>query len=270
MSKAVAKKNNDVPAIADDALAIFEENAGAGFESATSDDFVLPFIKKVEAMSKCLVKSHPNYNENASAGQLAHNVMKQAWDSVYMIPVKYDNMFQHYRFPEGTGGWIANYMFNDPSLPTSHKVERDGKVFRVADDMEDTYLQQTFNYFGLFFDENKNPIGPAILPMDKSQLRTARQFNVMLNSKRITLADGSTIKAPMFSHIYRISLRDVTNDKGSFFSYDYDAGEVVNDKELLLEAVELAKVLKDVDTTSIHDEEEVEKDDVPFEIPAEI
>ena len=270
MSKAVAKKNSEVPAIADDALAIFEENAGVGFEQATSDDFVLPFIRKVEAMSKCLIKTHANYIEGASSGQLAHTVMKQCWDKVYMIPVKYDNMLQHYKFPEGSGGWIANYRFDDAQVPSHSKVEKDGKVFRVPNDQQDSYLQQTFNYIGLFFDPDMNPLGPAILPMEKSQCRTARQFNVLLNSKRITLADGSKIKAPIFSHIYEITLQSITNDMGSFFSYAYSSGEVVTDKELLLEAVELAKTLKDVDTTAIHDKDEDEGDEVPFEVGTEV
>jgi len=251
MSKQVAKKQETNLAPVADTIDLLEEYAGAGFEDTNADDFVLPFIKKVEHQSKCLQKQHEKYVAGAEAGQLVHNVMMKSFDKVYMIPVKYDNFLQHYKFPDGTGGWIGNYKFNSPDVPEHTKVQKEDKTYRVPIAMPDSYLQQCFNYIGLFFDEEMNPIGPAILPMEKSQCRTARMFNVLLNGKKITRADGSKIKAPIFSHMYEISLKSITNDKGSFFAFTYDNGQPVNDRALLVEAVELAKSLQEVDTTSL-------------------
>ena len=117
MSKQVAKKQETNLAPVADTLDLLEEYAGAGFEDTNADDFVLPFIKKVEHQSKCLQKQHEKYVAGAEAGQLVHNVMMKSFDKVYMIPVKYDNFLQHYKFPDGTGGWLGNYKFNSPDVP---------------------------------------------------------------------------------------------------------------------------------------------------------
>ena len=253
MSKAVAKRKDTGLA---EVISIFEAHEGAGFEDTSPDDFVLPFIKKVENMSKCMIASHQNYVPDAKAGQFVHTVLKKSFDSVYMIPVKYDNMYQHYRFPEGTGGWIANYLHNSSAVPKFGQVEREGKKFRVPVDQTDTYLQQAFNYIGIFLDQDKNLLGPAILPMEKSQCKVARQFNVMLNTKKIARADGSSIKAPIFSHMYHLSLQSISNDMGAWYSFNYDSGELLTDPNLLTEAVDLAATLRDVDTTTLAPEED--------------
>ena len=259
MSKAVAKKSKIIPVSvydSSDTWDILEEHAGAGFEDTNADDFVLPFIKKAEHQSKCLQKQHEKYVPGAEAGQLVHNVMLKSFDTLYMLPVKYDNFLQHYKFPDGTGGWLGNYKFNAPDVPEYPKVTKDDRTYRVPIAMPDSYLQQCFNYIGLFFDKDMTPIGPAILPMEKSQCRTARMFNVLLNSKKITLANGNSIKAPIFSHLYEISLKPITNDKGSFYAFAYDTGTVVSDRAMLTDAVDLMKSLREVDTTTLAPEVE--------------
>ena len=162
MSKAVAKKSKIIPVSvydSSDTWDILEEHAGAGFEDTNADDFVLPFIKKAEHQSKCLQKQHEKYVPGAEAGQLVHNVMLKSFDTLYMLPVKYDNFLQHY-------------------------------------------------------------------------------------------------KAPIFSHLYEISLKPITNDKGSFYAFAYDTGTVVSDRAMLTDAVDLMKSLREVDTTTLAPEVE--------------
>ena len=76
----MAKNGNGKAALAA-AEAAFEADSGMGFEEVDKDDFQIPFVRILQALSPQLKKSDASYIEGASQGDIFNTVTHQVWDS---------------------------------------------------------------------------------------------------------------------------------------------------------------------------------------------
>jgi len=253
--KAVKVKDETLPA------EMFEGMEGFGTEFS-QDEVVYPFISRIQTNSPQLIPGDSQYVEGAKPGDLLHTTTNKLYSELNFIPIKFQHIIIQWRDRDSGGGFVAAYNPGDPAIPASHKVDN---VSIVTDDPQ-SYLEPNLQYVCAFFDGDE-PIGPAILSCNKSQLKYAKKFNVALQNKKINLSDGRKISAPIFSHVYGLSTMLESNAKGSWFSYKFGEGRAVTDKALLQEMLETAKQMRESEQVFVPKDEQSEgSTDDAFEI----
>jgi len=239
MSKAIEKKEETLPEELFDGL----EGYGADF---TSDEVTLPFIRMVQKMSPYLVEGDGNYIESSKAGQLVHTVNAKAYDTLTIIPLRFEHLKIQWRMRESGGGLINVFTPSDPELPATHKVENQN----VVTDDPTSVIEDTLQYICQVFAPDGEDLGMSIVSCSKSQLKYARRWNVQLQSKKITLSSGRVIRAPLFSHSYTLStIQESTQKNGmtqSWHSFKFGEGTLLTDQDMLQGCIALAKQVNDV------------------------
>lgn len=238
MSKAMVKKEETLPAELLEGL----EGYGADF---TSEEVTLPFVRIIQKMSPYLVEGDGNYIEDSKAGQLVHTVAGKAYDSLDIIPLRFEHLKIQWRMREQGGGLVQVFTPSDPELPATHKVENQN----VVTDDPTTVIEDTLQYICKVFADGED-LGMAIVSCSKSQLKYARRWNVQLQSKKVTLSSGRTIRAPLFSHSYKLTtIQETSNKNGmtqSWHSFKFGEGELLTSQDVLEGCIELAKQVNDV------------------------
>jgi hypothetical protein len=236
MSKAVAKKESTEMVLADEMAEL--EGFGTEFEK---DELAIPFLSVLQSMSPQVKKSDERYVDGAEEGHLFHTVLNRTFSKVYFIPCRFQHVVLQWKNRDTGGGLVASFEAGDPAIPAASQQER----FMVVDDAPDTVLETTLQYVSLLFDEDMQPLGPGVISFKSSQLKYARRFNAALQARMLTRSDGSTFKAPIFSHVYSLQTFPERNDMGSWFSYKIGEGSVVSDSGMLRQALEFAKALRE-------------------------
>lgn len=251
MSKAMAKEEETLPAELLEGL----EGYGADF---TSEEVTLPFVRIVQKMSPYLVEGDGNYIEGCKAGQLVHTVTNKAYDSLSIIPLRFESLKIQWRMRESGGGLMNVFAPTDRELPVTHRVENQN----VVTDDPTSVLEDTMQYICKLLGPDGEDLGMAIVSCSKSQLKYARRWNVQLQSKKVTLSSGRTIRAPLFSHAYKLDTIQETNNKNgmtqSWHSFKFGEGELLSDPDVLRGCIALAKQVNEITFTKVDDAAVVE------------
>lgn len=236
--QSIVKKDNALPA------ELLEDMEGFGADFG-SDEVTLPFVRIVQKMSPYLVEGDANYIEGCKAGQLVHTVDNKSYDSLMIIPLRFEHLKIQWRMREHGGGLVQVFKPTDPDLPATHKVEYQN----IVTDEPDTVLEDTMQYVCKVLTADCEDIGMAVVSCSKSGLKFARKWNVQLQTKKLQLSNGRVIRAPLFSHMYPLSTLQETNNKNgmtqSWHSFKFGEGVVLEDSELLQACIDLAKQVND-------------------------
>ena len=255
MKTALKEKEEFLPA------ELLEGLEGEGVEFS-QDEVVYPFISRIQSNGPQLIKSDAKYIEGAVPGQLVHTTTNKLYDKLNFIPLKFQHVIIQWRDRDSGGGFVAAFSPGDPGMPRTQKIDN----VDVCIDDPQSYLETNLQYICLFFDGDE-PIGPAVLSCNKSQLKYAKRFNVGLANKKLTLSNGNVIKAPIFSHIYELSTVQESNAKGAWYSFTFGQGTPVSSKELLSEVIGQAKTMKELEQVFVPtDESESQQDSTTIEI----
>ena len=69
----------------------FEEDAGLGFENATSDSFAQPILQLLQPLSKvCMAENKP---ANAAPGKIYNNLQNECYDFVDVIMCHFETQY---------------------------------------------------------------------------------------------------------------------------------------------------------------------------------
>ena len=215
------------------------EDAGAGLESMTKEDMLIPRLTILQQMSDQVNKRHGEYIDGAEPGMIMENVSKSALDGevgVTIVPISYRRA--HIEWKADRGGLVADH---GPDSSCLENCTRGGRGEYLTD--EGNEIVPTGEYFVFIVDENG--FTPALLSMAKSQLKKARQWNSMMNRLMIQVGDKK-VNPAMFWTSYQLTTVPEENDQGSWFGWsikmkhDAQSGGIINNhpqgKEIYLAA----------------------------------
>ena len=74
---------------------------------------------------------------------------------------------------------------------------------------------------------------PVIITMKSSQIKKSRAWMTRMQNLTMARKDGTRFKAPMFSHVWTLTTKQETNDRGSWFGYFIEGEPVAITKEEL-------------------------------------
>jgi len=202
----MARNGNSKAALAA-AEAAFEADSGMGFEEVDKDDFQIPFVRILQALSPQLKKSDASYIEGASQGDIFNTVTHQVWDSeegIVVLPVYYQKKYLEF-IPRAQGGGFVQ------ELPRTDEVlsaARDWTLLSNGNEVVETHQ----HWVKIVHDDGS--LETALIDMKKTQLRQSKTWNSLIGGQ---FYKGTL--APRWSATYLLTSREDGNDKGSWHSW---------------------------------------------------
>lgn len=216
---AVAVREDMTPALAGQ----FSDDAGAGFDTLTTEDYGLPFLKVLQKMSPAVTRGESAYVEGAEAGMFLDTVSGEVAAEVEFIPCAYAYRLVEWR-PKSAGGGIANTYTRDTApIVNDHKDEKGQNVLDNGNVLVDTAY-----YYGLMLGDVPKQV---VLALKGTQLKHARKWNGRMAGLKVQGANG-LVTPPMYSSVYRLSTTLEKNDKGSWYGLQIERTGYVQDAAL--------------------------------------
>lgn len=218
-------------AIPEELQAQFLQDAGAGLENTTAQDYALPFLYLLQDNSPQCKRSDDKYMEGAEAGMFMDTVTQELFESVRVIPVDFEKVYNEWIPRDDGGGFVASYK-------SKNEAEQNKQ--------EDTQIVDTANHYVLV-QGGDGRWRPAILSCTSTKLKASRNWLSRISQVLINGPRGK-VPAPSYSRIYEAVAVPAKNQHGSFFTLGINPIEGaegwVRDAELYNAAKDFAAQLK--------------------------
>ena len=200
---------------------LFEADANQGTQNISQEDIALPFLKILGQLSPEVNKRDGKYVEGAEPGKIINTVTNALYDTVNVIPVFYKRQYIEWQDRgTSTGAPVA---IHDADSDIVSQTTR-GKDYK--DRLPNgNYLDNTASHFVLTVEDNPST---ALISMKSTQLKVSRKWNSMMMGIKMQGKNG-LFTPPTYSHIYKLSTTQMSNDKGTWFGWDVSkVGPVTN------------------------------------------
>lgn len=207
--KEVAEKNDQLPAEYEG----YAEYDGAGFENQTSDDYAIPFIGVLQSNSPQLEE-----NEDLKAGMIINTVTGDTVsgkEGLAFVPCYTQHNYVEFKPRDSGGGFVAAHDVNS-DLVRRCVAEQPFGAYTTPDGNE---LIETFYVYGIVLDDEGNG-SEAVIAFTSTKIKKYKAWQTKAKTIQIPLPDGRRIKAPLFSHRYRLKTVLEKNSKGSYYNWD--------------------------------------------------
>ena len=191
---------------------VFEADANQGSQNISQEDLALPFLKILGQLSPEVNKRDGKYVEGAEPGKIINTVTNELYDSINVVPCHYKRQYIEWQDRgQSTGAPVAIHEADSDiiSQTTRDKSYKD----RLPNG---NYLDNTANHFVLVVGDNPQT---ALIAMKSTQLKVSRKWNSMMMSIKMQGKNGM-FTPPTYSHIYKLSTVQMSNDKGTWFGWD--------------------------------------------------
>jgi len=217
---------NNVTTKKEGALATFDMEADAqqNTQNISQEDLALPFLKILGQLSPEVNKRDGKYVEGAEPGKIINTVTNELFDSLNVIPVFYKRKYIEWQDRgTSTGAPVAIHAADSDiiSQTTRDKSYKD----RLSNG---NYLENTADHYVLALGDSPENVEHALISMKSTQLKVSRKWNSMMMGIKMQGKNG-LFTPPTYSHIYKLSTVQMSNDKGTWFGWDVSkAGPVEN------------------------------------------
>lgn len=225
----------------------YSQYAGQGFETHTLDDYALPFLGLLQALSPILES-----RDDLRPGMVINTVTKDAYDGkagVKFVPAATRHEFVEWKPRDQGGGFVASH---EVSSELVRRLTSNGKTVGMLKTPDGNDLVETFYVYGLVVDD-EGGYGHAVVSFESTKIKKYRAW--MTKAKTIQLTVGNPprrIPAPLFSHVYRLRTVSEKNKKGSYFNWEvgFDGASAMEcrlapNSELFQAAVKVREQIED-------------------------
>ena len=241
---------NQVATKKEGALATFdmEADAAQGAQNISQEDLALPFLKILGQLSPEVNKRDGKYVEGAEPGKIINTVTNALYDEINVVPCHYKRQYIEWADRgTSTGAPVAIHDADSAIVGTTTR----GKDYK--DRLPNgNYLDNTASHFVLTVGENPST---ALISMKSTQLKVSRKWNSMMMGLKMQGKNG-LFTPPTYSHIYKLSTVQMSNDKGTWFGWDVSKIGPVTDKGIYDMAKSFAESVGMGDVGATHGTEE--------------
>ena len=234
----VAVKNGGgaVAVIDDDLLSL-----GTGLEDTSSDDFAIPFLQLLQALSPQLNKNDGKYVKGAEQGNIFNTVTGEATDGddgLIVVPCYYNKKYLEWA-PRESGGGLINTHDSRDILSQTTKNERGQFVLDNGN-----YIAETAQFYVMVCNEDETEWTQAVIAMTSTQLSKARKWVSQMKQRRVKNSAGAMVEAPMFLFKYRLKTVAEQNDRGSWYGWSIGLEGQASNRDMILEGANFLKMIK--------------------------
>jgi hypothetical protein len=215
--KKPVRKTQSLAAV--DMQSLLTDDAGSGMEAMGAEDFAVPRLSILQALSPAVNKRDDNYVQGAEVGMIHDNVSGMLYDGqegILMVLVSYRRSHLGWwpRDSKKGKGFVADFGTN-PSILNNTKRNEKGQNLTP----EGYEIIPTAEYFGFLIDEETGGTSRVLIPMSKTQIQKAKRINTIASSLLVNV-NGTLKPAPLFYRAFRLKTKPESNDKGNWFGWD--------------------------------------------------
>jgi hypothetical protein len=192
----------------------YADYAGAGFENQTSDDYSIPFLQILQALSPQLQE-----NDSLRQGMILNTVTGEVWDGkkgIAFVPATTQHVYVEWKPRDAGGGFVGIHEVNSDLVNHAKAASSEYGKYSTPDGNE---LIETFYVYGIALDDDGNA-SEAVLAFSSTKIKKYKGWMTKAKTIQIPLPDGRRIPAPLFAHRYRLKTASEKNNKGQFFNWD--------------------------------------------------
>jgi hypothetical protein len=264
MANAVATKKET--AISTDIMDDILEFAGEG-ATFDSSEMQIPFIRILQAMSPQLKKREAEYIEGAEQGDMFNTVTGDKFkgeDGMIVLPCYQTVKYLEF-VPRDLGGGFQGEI--SPTDPVLQKTTRNGSKEILPNGHE---LVKSDQHFCLVIDAD-GITQPVVIDMKSTQLKVSRRWKTKIAMQKVKHPKtGAMVLPPLFATQWKFTTVEESNDQGSWFNYAIEKIGLVNDRDLLQEALTFRNSVAAGELKAAKDPEHQQKraeedaDSIPF------
>ena len=192
----------------------YADYAGAGFENQTSDDYSIPFLQILQALSPQLQE-----NDSLRQGMILNTVTGEVWEGkkgIAFVPATTQHVYVEWKPRDAGGGFVGIHEVNSDLVNHAKAASAEYGKYSTPDGNE---LIETFYVYGIALDDDGNA-SEAVLAFSSTKIKKYKGWMTKAKTIQIPLPDGRRIPAPLFAHRYRLKTVSEKNNKGQFFNWD--------------------------------------------------
>ena len=201
-----------------------QDDAGAGFEEASSTSYAIPFLQILQSMSPQCKKSDGAYIKGAEEGMLFNTVTQEVFDGeqgIIVIPCHFSQRYVEWKARETGGGFVKEHQSG--SVPETSKDDKGRDILPNGNTLVDTR-----NHY-VMIETKDGGLTPAIIAMTSTQLKKSRQWMSKMQGIKIKDKAGNFVTAPMMSRKYKLTTVPESNEKGSWYGFKTELEGLVED-----------------------------------------
>lgn len=215
MAKELTKVEKEPTAVIDNTLAaMYQDDAGAGFEDLEAKDYALPFLKILQGLSPEVQPGGEKFIDGAQQGDfvnsLTNEVFKGQKNGAIVIRVAQETKYIEWK-PREAGGGLARIS------DTKEEAEAN-RIPAIGNPETDTEIQDTVQIYCLVQGAD-GEFSPVVLSWTKSKSKYARKWAAV--AAQITTTSlgipGPTKQMPIYGVVYKLTTRMEKNAKGTFY-----------------------------------------------------
>jgi hypothetical protein len=219
----------------------FFAGAGEGLEDFSQSDFLIPYVRIIQALSKELQKNHAKYIQGAEQGMFVNSATRKTFSGekgFLAIPVGFGHRYMAWR-PNNAGP--AYDMGNDATKFNEATPDDKGK----RHDENGNELSDALQFFVILVNEDTGEYEVAVLNFTGSQARKGRGWATTINNRMERHpTTGKLIRPAIYFYSYRITSVPESNDQGSWYGFSIEEGPKVMDLQNGREIFNNAKSLR--------------------------
>ena len=195
-----------------------------------SRDVMIPYINILQTTSPQLNPSKAEYVESAKVGQFYNTVSQEVSTSLNVIPVLYQLRYVEWKPRESGGGLVE---MHDADSGILGRTTRSKMTFK--DTLPNGNYIATTAYHYVMVQGTDGNWSQAVISMTSTQLKKSRRWNSLMLTQKVEGPSGS-FTPPTYAIVYKLTTVSESNDRGSWFGYQVEKVEMVDDASIYNEA----------------------------------
>lgn len=198
-------------------MSAYADYAGSGFENQTQDDYSIPFLTILQALSPQLLPEAGN--DHLKQGMVFNTVTGDYFagkEGITFIPATTQHEYIEFKPRDAGGGFVGRHEVNSQIVKDAINASTEFGKYGTVDGNE---LIETFAVYGVLVDKDGGST-PAVIAFSATKIKKYKGWMTKAKTIQIPLPDGRRIPAPLWSHRYRLKTASEKNNKGSFFNWD--------------------------------------------------
>lgn len=218
-----AKRGTTAAAVKIEDQMLVDARESSGFEDMGADDFAIPFIVILQALSP-QVRGQGRI-KGAAEGDFFNTVTNEVIKGdLQIIPCAYEKAYVEWVPRNKGGGFVRKH--NDQSI-----LEQTERNDENADMLPNGNQVVTTAYHYCLLVKDDGTAEQVVIGLTSTQLKKSRRWNSTMMSMKIKYK-GRSLTPPMYSHIYEASSVEESNDYGAWSGWIFGNPERITDAEL--------------------------------------
>lgn len=202
----------------------YADYAGGGFENQTQDDYSIPFISILQALSPQLQEPDTTLKQ----GMILNTVTGDSYagnKGIKFVPAVTQHEFIEFKPRDAGGGFVGRHAVDSEVVKIAQAASSEYGKYNTPDGNE---LIETFAVYGIVVTEDGDT-SQAVVAFSGSKIKKYRAWMTKAKVIQIQLTDGRRIPAPLFAHRYLLKTVVEKAPKGTFYNWviEFDGANAI-------------------------------------------